>query len=359
MTIQSVKKSVGNRELIIETGRMAKQAHGAVTVQYGDTVVLATAVTAAPREGCDFFPLMVDYREKTYAAGRIPGGFFKREARPTERETLTSRLIDRPIRSLFHKDYFNDVNVSLMVLSTDKENPADIPAMIGASAALIVSKIPFDTAMSGVRVGLVDGNLVANPTFEQLAGSDLDLILAGTKDKIVMIEAGAKEVTEEKMTEAIQFGHKIIKEVVALQEELAKKVAPVKDKIEEIVVDEDILSKVTAAVKGEFEKVYVATLSKEQKEAALGKLFEEKVLAAFDQEAEGFDSKAVKSVFGKLEKSFVRELILSKGQRPDGRKERDIREITIETGVLPRTHGSSLYQRADAKLICNHLGYRR
>ena len=205
---ERLSRRIGTQEIIIETGRMAKQAHGAVTVQSGGTVILAAVVGARePKEGRDFFPLTVDYRERTYAAGRIPGGYFKREGRPTEKEILTSRLIDRPIRSLFHKDYYNEVQIAVTALSSDGENATDMLAMIGASAALMISEIPVDTPAGAVRVGQVEGKLVLNPTAAELEQSDLDLVLSGTQEKIVMIEAGALEISEEKMLEAIRFGH--------------------------------------------------------------------------------------------------------------------------------------------------------
>lgn len=351
MAIEKVTREIAGRTLTIETGRMARQAHGAVTVQYGDTVILAAAVGSQKvKEGQDFFPLMVDYRERTYAAGKIPGGFFKREGRPTEKEILTSRLIDRPVRSLFVKDYFKEVNITVTVLSVDGENATDIPAMIGASAALLISPIPFESTMGAVRVGLIEGQLVANPTLEQLTKSDLDLILAGTKEKIVMIEAGANEISEEQMFDAIKFGHSVIREIIALQEELRKKVGLAKDPIEKAVEPAEIVAKVQKAVQGEFEKIYVPN-RKEAVEDALNKLYTEKVLTQFDAAAEGFDEAPVKKAYEKIEKNYVREMILSKGKRPDGRAEREIRKITCEVGVLPRTHGSSLFTRGQTQSL--------
>lgn len=352
MKIEKVSCEIGGRTLTIETGRMAKQAHGAVTVRYGDTVVLAAVVALKePEEGKDFFPLTVDYRERTYAAGKIPGGFFKREGRPSEKEILTCRLTDRPLRSLFPKDYFNDVSVSLTVLSVDGENHSDIPAMIAASAALIISDIPFEDTMAAARVGLVNGEFVANPILKELEESDLDLVVAGTKDKVVMIEAGAKQISEEKMFEAIQYGHKLIKEVVDVIEELRKKAGKTKRTVTKVETPREIEAKVKEAVKGEFEKIFVPSLKEEQGEAG-ERLFKEKVLAKFDVEAEGFDEVLVKRIFEECEKNYVRELILGKGKRPDGRGERDIRQITCEIGLLPRTHGSALFTRGQTQSLC-------
>lgn len=351
MTMQRVSREIAGRTLTMETGRMAKQANGAVLLQYGETVVLSAAVAKSePDPSKDFFPLMVDYREKTYAAGKIPGGFFKREGRPTEKEVLTSRLTDRPIRSLFPDEFKNEVNITVTVVAVDGENPSDIPSMTAASASLVVSDIPFPSPMAGVRVGLVDGNFVAYPTFEEMQTSDLDLILAGTKEKIVMIEAGAKEISEEKMTEAIKFGHEVIKQIVELQEELAGKVNKAKMEIVQPEVPADIVEKVKAAVAGEFEKIFVPSLKQDQS-VATKKLFEEKVLPQFDQDAEDFNAGLVKSVFGDLEKKYVRELVLGEGKRPDGRQERDIRQITCEVGVLPRVHGSALFTRGQTQSL--------
>ncbi len=351
MSIQKISRLIGSKQLIIETGRMAKQAHGSVTVQYGDTVILATAVAAPEiKEGQDFFPLTVDYRERTYAAGKIPGGFFKREGRPSEKEILTSRLIDRPIRSLFNKDYLNEVAVSVIVLSVDGENSTEIPSMIGCAAALLISDIPFDVKMAAVRVGLVDGEWVANPTNAEMEKSDVDLVLAGTSDRVVMIEAGAKEVTEEKMMDGIKFGQRILGEVAQLLEELVRVAGKTKKPIAKVVRCEDVANKVKAAVKGEFEKVFDLK-SKEEREAATVKLYTEKVLAQFDQTAPDFKKSAVKAAFDKYEKELVREMILGQGRRPDGRKEREIRQITCEVGVLPRTHGSALFTRGQTQSL--------
>ncbi len=351
MSVQKVTRLIGNKQLTIETGRIAKQAHGSVTVQYGDTVILAAAVAAPElKEGQDFFPLTVDYRERTYAAGKIPGGFFKREGRPSEKEILTSRLIDRPIRSLFNKDYLNEVAVTVVVLSIDGENPTEIPSMIASSAALLVSDIPFEARMAAVRVGLVDGEWVANPTHAELEESDVDLVLAGTHDRVVMIEAGAKEVTEEKMLEGIKFGQKVLGEVAELLEELVRAAGKQKKAVVKIVSPTEITDKVKAAAKGQFEKVF-SLGSKEEREEATSKLFTEKVLAAFDPTAPDFKKSAVKAAFDKYEKDFVREMILGQGRRPDGRKEREIRKITCEVGVLPRTHGSAVFTRGQTQSL--------
>ncbi|MFZ5802934.1 MAG: polyribonucleotide nucleotidyltransferase [Candidatus Omnitrophota bacterium] len=352
MSIEKISLDWGGRTLSIETGRMAKQAHGAVTVQYGDTVILATAVAKDEvDEGKDFFPLLVDYRERTYAAGKIPGGFFKREGKPSEREVLTARLIDRPIRSLFCKDYFNDVQIMVTVLSVDGENAPDVLSMLGASAALAVSDIPFDKIMGAVRIGLVDGQFVINPTFPQLEQSDLDLILAGTEEKIVMIEAGASEVSEEKMAQALEFGHQAIDGVIRMQKTLRDKVGKAKKPIAKVEHSKATADKVASAVQGGFEAIFNLP-TKEGREEATKKLYKEKVLTQFDAAAEGFKESDVKAVFDEFEKKYVREMILGQGRRPDGRGERDIRQITCELGLLPRTHGSALFTRGQTQSLC-------
>ena len=348
--IEKVSTQIGDREIIIETGRIARQAHGAVTVQCGGTVVLA-AVVAGPdkNEIRDFFPLTVDYRERTYAAGKIPGGFFKREGRPSEKEILTSRLIDRPLRPLFPEDYLNEVQISVTVLSIDGENPTEIFAMIAASTALMISDIPFETALGAVRVGLVDGNFIANPTRQELEKSVLDLVLAGTMEKVVMIEAGAKEISEEKMMEAIRFGHEAIKKTVQLQLEMKKVAGKAKKAVKKIEIPADIEKKIKDAVENEFEKAF-GLPNKEAQEEFFKKLYE-KALAQCDTKAEGFNEAIVKIVFSRIEYAKVRSVILSQGKRPDGRGERDIRKITCEIGVLPRTHGSSIFTRGQTQSL--------
>ncbi|MBP9866199.1 MAG: polyribonucleotide nucleotidyltransferase, partial [Candidatus Omnitrophica bacterium] len=349
--MHKVSCEIGGKTLTLETGRMAKQAHGSVLVSYGETVILAAAVAAPEiKPGQDFFPLTVDYRERTYAAGKIPGGFFKREGRPTEKEILTSRLIDRPIRSLFHKDFLNEVALTLVVVSSDCENDTDIPAMIGAAAALLISDIPFEANMAAVRVGLIEGEFVANPTFEQMHTSDLDLVLAGVGDKVVMIEAGAKEITEEKMMEAIKFGQGVMAQVSKLLADLAKVAGKPKKSIVPAETCDEVTNKVKAAVKGEFEKVFDLK-SKEAREAGIANLFKDKVLSQFDQEADDFCKLAVKAAYEKEEKKYVREMILGQDRRPDGRKEREIRPITCETSILPRTHGSALFTRGQTQSL--------
>jgi len=349
--MEKVARQIGNRQIVIETGRMAKQSHGSVTVQCGETVILATVVAARHvDEKKDFFPLTVDYRERTYAAGKIPGGYFKREGRPTEKEILTSRLIDRPIRPLFPEDYRNEVQVMVTVLSVDGENPTDILSMIGASTALIISDIPFERPVGAVRVGWLEGQWVINPSLADIETSDLDMVLAGTEDKVIMIEAGSREISEEKMMEAIRVGHEAIKQIIALQKELRQKAGKEKRPVVPTEIPKEIQTKVVSTVQGAFEKIFELG-SKEEREDAAKSLYE-KVLAQFDTAAPDFKERFVKMAFEKIEKERVREMILGQGKRPDGRGFRDIRKITCEVGVLPRTHGSALFTRGQTQSLC-------
>lgn len=348
--IEKVSSNINGREIIIETGHMARQAHGAVTVQCGGTVVMAAVVAAAdPTEIQDFFPLTVDYRERTYAAGKIPGGYFKRESKPTEKEVLTSRLIDRPLRPLFPEDYLNEVQITATVLSFDGENPTEVLAMIASSTALLISEIPFEVPLGAVRVGLVNGNFIINPTQQELDKSDLDLVLAGTSEKVVMIEAGAKELSEEKMFEAIKIGHEAIKKTVQLQMELKKKAGKPKKTVKPIEIPVEFEQKVQATAGNEFEKVF-GKPTKEEQETFLKGIYE-KVIAQFDIKAEGFSEILVKIAFSRLEYEKIRDYMLSTGKRADGRGERDIRPITCEIGILPRTHGSSLFTRGQTQSL--------
>jgi len=345
-----VEKKIGRETLSIETGKMARQADGSVCVQYGGTVVLATAVCAKePRQGIDFFPLTIEYQEKTYAAGRIPGGYFKREGRPTEKEILTARLTDRPIRPLFPEGFKNEVQVFAIVLSSDGENDSDVPAIIGASAALTISDIPFGGPIGAVRVALIDDKLVANPTFEELEKSVLNLVAVGLKDRIIMLEAGASEISEKQMLEAIEFSQAYIRETIELQEELQKKAG--KKKIEPglRVVSDELYEKVKGLSLADLEKVYSAP-AKEQKEDALA-ILSKNIIEKLKAEDEALEEVDIKNALAKVEKELIRKIILEKKQRVDGRKYEEIRPITCEVGVLPRTHGSGLFTRGQTQSL--------
>jgi len=334
---------------------MAKQADGAVVVRYGDTVVLVTAVSQPPRaEDVDFFPLTVDYREKTYAAGKFPGGFYKREGRPTTKEVLTMRLNDRPIRPLFPKEYRDEVQIMAAVLSADKQNDPDILTMVGASAALTLSSIPFQGPTGAVRVGMVSGEFVLNPTHAQLDESELNLVVAGTDEAIMMVEASAKELSEEEMLNAIEFGHRAIREIVALQCNLAEQCARSTQEVPASTLDQALYDQLAASVYDEL-KQRCQTPGKKANSEAIREL-RNRVIEERCTGEDGPEPSEIKKIFEMLEERAVRELILE-GTRPDGRAMDEIRPITCEVGVLPRTHGSALFTRGETQaLVVTTLG---
>ncbi len=342
---------IGGKELSIETGKIAKQADGAVMVQLGGTVVFSAAVSdkgeVSPEQ--DFFPLFVDYRERSYAAGKIPGGFFKRESRPSEREILVCRLADRSIRPLFPKDYLNEVNITSIVLSADAENNPDILSMISASAALTISEIPFQCPIGAVRIGYVDGNLIVNPTFDELEKSLLDLVVAGTKDNINMIEAGAQEVSETLMADAIEFAHKEIIKIVEMQEELRRLCGKEKLEVNPIMIPNDLVEKVRGIASGKFREVN-RIKDKIERKGAHEKLAEE-VFAAFSEEELEEKKPLIKRVLHDIEAEEVRRLIVRENVRPDGRAFDEIRPISCEVGILPRTHGTGLFTRGQTQCL--------
>ncbi len=340
------------RKLVLETGRMARQANGAVLATLGETAVLC-AVTAerAPRPGLDFFPLTVHYQEKTYAAGRIPGGFFKREARPSEKETLTSRLIDRPIRPLFAPGFKCETQVLATVLSHDMENDPDILAMIAASAALTISGVPFMGPIGGARVGEIDGNLVLNPTLEQMEASTLDLVVAGTQEGVLMVESEAQELSEERMLEAVMFGHKgfqpVIDLIIDLAEAAAKEAWPEPQKPDG---EEAMRSKLEDLVGGDLKSAY-AIVAKQDRQNAVGEAKDKAIAAIVAEEG---DEGLAKNVLKDLEKDIVRGAILDTKLRIDGRDTATVRPIVAEVGVLPRSHGSALFTRGETQglIVC-------
>lgn len=345
---------VGGRVLTLETGRMAKQASGAVFATYGDTAVLATATASPePREGIDFFPLTVDYEERLYSVGKIPGGFIKREGRPSEKAILSSRLIDRPIRPLFPKGYRNDVHIVATVLSVDQDNPPDVLAMNGASAALHLSHIPFLGPIGAVTVGLVDDEFVINPTVEQEEKSLLHLTVAGTKDAVMMVEAGAKEVPEEVILEAIMYGHSEIIKIVEFIEEFRQEALAQGLAVEK---QEPILQEISQELEEDVrafaqEKLLAAVQTKEKHER------EEKIQGVKDETLLHFaekypeETKDINTVLDTMLKEIVRKLITVDKIRPDGRALDEIRPITCEVGVLPRTHGSGLFTRGQTQVL--------
>src|SRR5215831_17905355 len=341
--------SISNKPLSIETGKLAKQADGAVIVRYGDSVVLVTACRAAtPREGIDFLPLTVDYREYTYASGRIPGGFFKREGKPAEKEVLTSRVIDRPIRPLFPSGWRYETQVIALVLSADGENDTDVLAITGASAALALSEIPFEKTIAGVRVGLVDGRYVINPTFEQRKNSKLDLVVAGSKDGLVMVEAGAKEVSEQQVVEALETAHAAIKQIVAAIDALAGDVGKRKLQVQKKEIGHDFYREVE-------EKVFVPLTEamrirgKLENYDRVDQVLDDLVASIPEGEVER--KLDAKSIFKDLKEKVLREEVLTHGVRLDGRKFDEVRAIWIETSVLPRTHGSAVFTRGETQAL--------
>ncbi|HHV72389.1 MAG TPA: polyribonucleotide nucleotidyltransferase [Clostridia bacterium] len=346
---QIFETTLGGRPISFQIGKHARQANGAVLVRYGDTVVLVTATASAePREGIDFFPLTVDYEERLYAVGKIPGGFIKREGRPSEKATLTARLIDRPIRPLFPKGFRNDVQVVATVLSVDRDNSPDIPALIGASVALCVSDIPFDGPISAVTIGLVDGEFIVNPTVKQEEVSLMHLTVAGTKDAILMVEAGAKEVSEETIVKAMTYAHSIIKENIEFQEQIIAKVGKEKMEIKLHTVPEEIEAAVREYATDILREAII-NAEKTAREAAI-KSVKDSTLEYF-REIFPDNIKDVKEVLDKIIKEQVRKMILEQNMRPDGRELNEIRPITCEVGVLPRPHGSALFTRGQTQVI--------
>jgi polyribonucleotide nucleotidyltransferase len=341
--------TVGHNTLRLETGRLAKQAHGSVIVRYGDSVVLVTACRAAhAREGIDFLPLTVDYREYTYASGRIPGGFFKREGKPTEKEVLTSRCIDRPTRPLFPAGWRYETQIIALVLSADQENDTDVLAITGASAALALSEIPFAKTIAGVRIGLVGGQYVVNPTFLQRKESKLDLVVAGSEDGLVMVEAGAKEVTEAQVVKALETAHAAIKEIVAGIDALAKEAGEKKMPVVKKEIGHDFYREVE-------EKVYVPLTEamrirgKLENYETVDQALKDLVASMPDGEVER--KTEAKAIFKELKEKVLREEVLTHGVRLDGRKFDEVRPIWIETGVLPRTHGSAVFTRGETQAL--------
>ncbi|BCU52166.1 polyribonucleotide nucleotidyltransferase [Staphylococcus auricularis] len=347
------KTELANRSLTIEIGQLAKQANGAALVRYGDTVVLSTAVASKePREG-DFFPLTVNYEEKMYAAGKIPGGFKKREGRPSDEATLTARLIDRPIRPLFPKGYKHDVQIMNTVLSADPDCSPEMAAMIGSSMALSVSDIPFQGPIAGVNVGFVDGKYVINPTVEQKEVSRLDLEVAGHKDAVNMVEAGASEITEQEMLDAIFFGHDEIKRLVQFQEEIVEHIQPEKQEFIPPEQDEALIDQVTKSTESKGLKEAVLTFDKQQRDENLDAL-KEVVAEEFVDEEDPDNEELIAEVYNILNdlvKEEVRRLIADEKIRPDGRKTDEIRPLDSEVGILPRAHGSGLFTRGQTQAL--------
>ena len=354
--MEKVEIDIDGKIISLEAGDLARQAGGTVVIRQGDTMVLVAATMAGkPREGIDFFPLTVDYREKTYAAGKIPGSFFRREARPGELETLICRLIDRPIRPLFPKEFKNETQVVAMVISHDGENPPDVNAITGASAALMISDIPFENPVAGARISRVDGKLIFNPNYEETAASDLNLIMAGTADGIVMVESGANEVSEDEMMEALDFGHERIKKVIGIQIKLRELLGKEKLAVEPKPVNEKLQSSINSKAAEKLDAACQIAGKHERGDAV--KQIQNDLCAELNPDEDAGIKGEIKDIFHDLEKTVVRNLVLDKQYRVDGRGLADVRPISIMTGYLPRVHGSAVFTRGETQaLVAATLG---
>ncbi len=353
--VTTVEAEIGGKQLILETGLMAKQANGAVVVRYGDTVVLSTAVSSkVERANVDFLPLTVDYQERAYAAGRIPGGFFKREGRQTEKEILTSRLIDRPIRPLFPEGYYFDTQIIASVLSIGEESSADLMGMVASSSALAISDIPFKGPIGAVRIGLVDGKYIINPGQKELETTRLNLVVAGTADAIMMVEGGANELTEDQMLEALETAHREIKKIVVLINELAAKVGKSKRQVKTVEIDKELAGQVAKLAMDRLLTAIVIP-DKMERQKTLDVILGEIKEKLKDEDPE--KNVQIAPIFFGLEKDEVRKIILEKNMRADGRKPDQIRPISSVVGMLPRTHGSALFTRGETQaLVVTTLG---
>jgi polyribonucleotide nucleotidyltransferase len=341
---------IGGRILSLETGKIAKQANGSIWIQYADTVALVAVVASKEpiEEDKGFVPLQVDYREKAYAAGKIPGGFFKREGRPSEKETLSARLIDRPIRSLFNKDFRFETQIYVTVLSSDQENDADTLGIIGASAALLVSDVPFDTPIGAVRVGKINGQLILNPTFKQLQESVMEIIVAASADFIIMVEGEASEISDNELIEALEFAHKHIKEIIPIIEELARNAVKPKLPLNPIEIKSDLIEKVR-----KFAVPYIKEAITIKEKLARHSLADNAVTTIVQTLSNEYpdDEIVIRNIFAELERELMREKIINERARIDDRSMTDIRSITGEIGILPRTHGSALFTRGETQSL--------
>src|SRR5216684_1752405 len=345
-----VTVEVGGRTLTLETGKIAKQANGAIVARYGDTVVLTTACMASQVNDRDFLPLTVDYRENTYSAGKIPGGFFKREGRPSEKEILTSRLIDRPLRPLFPEAWRNETQIVSMVLSADSDNDPDVIAVTGASAACYCSDLPFEKPIAAVRVGLLDGQLVANPTVADQKKSLLNIVIAGTEEAIVMVESGALEVSEEAVVDALEFGHAQIKKIVGAIKELYKQINPTKVVVPPLPFDEGLYKEIAKKYGDRLHDAIDTQKHPKKDSYHLVDALKDEIVSAIPEDDEEKRALA-KRAFERLREEYFRDDILNKRRRPDGRAFDQIRQITCEVGLLPRVHGSALFTRGETQAL--------
>ncbi|MBI5193096.1 MAG: polyribonucleotide nucleotidyltransferase [Nitrospirae bacterium] len=351
MMIHKIETEIGGKKITFETGWMAKQADGAVVARYEDTVVLSTAVAGKkPREGIDFLPLTVDHQEKFYSVGRIPGSFFRREGRPTERETLRSRLIDRPIRPLFPEGYYNDTQIISSVLSADFSYTSDLLGIMASSAALYISQIPYDNPLGAVRIGLINGQFVINPGFNELESSELNLVVAGTRDAVMMVEGAAKLVHEDTILDGISLAHREMQKLIDAQIELRRLAGKEKIQIAVPALDEELLSSVERLC---LDKVLDALVipNKSERQTTLDLILGDVLSQINPVGEEGDKSRDIRIIFHHIEKREMRNMVLFKGKRADGRGTTDIRQITCEVGILPRTHGSALFTRGETQSL--------
>ena len=356
--VKNYRTKLGDKEIIIETGKLAGQAGGAVTVQMGDSVVFSAATMGGIREGLDFFPLTVDYEERMYAGGRIPGSFFRREGRPTSEAVLTARMTDRPIRPLFPEGMRNEVQLILMSISADEENPLDILCINAASASLMISDIPWAGPVGAVRIGYINDELVVNPTFSEMEGSKLDLVVAGTKDAIAMVEAGANEVSEQVMIEALELAQKSIQPIIEIQEQMAREIGKEKREVELVSQDESLVEKIKAKISDQMLEIVNQPYTKENlyggisdlKNAVIEEMTADQVETLTESELKA-QKKAIASAFEDAEKEIIRDRIIAERKRPDGRGPEDIRDIWCEVDVSPRAHGSGLFTRGETQVL--------
>lgn len=352
MTVARYTGRVGQQEIIFEIGQFAQQAGGAVMVRAGDSQLLVTAtMNKTAREGIDFFPLSVDFEERMYAVGRIPGSFFRREGRPGERAILIARVTDRPLRPLFPKDLRNEVQVIVTPMSHDQENDLDMLSINGASAALMVSDVPWDGPVGAVRIGLIDGELVVNPTISQMASSDLDLRVAATSDAIIMVECSANEVPEETVLKALELAAESVQEVIALQHQMAQEIGKPKAEYKPAIVHEELQAQVEARVRGDIATIMRSKFDKDNRNEALDELRENVVAEYESLEDVAIDMKEVRDAISNTVKAQTRRQIIEEGVRPDGRQYTEIRPLSASVDLLPRVHGSGLFQRGETQVM--------
>lgn len=352
------RTKLGDKDIIFETGKLAGQAGGAVTIRQGDSLIFSAATLGSVREGLDFFPLTVNYEERMYAGGRIPGSFFRREGRPRGEAILTARMTDRPIRPLFPDGMRNEVQIMLMSLSADKENPLDILCINAASAALMISDIPWDGPVGAVRIGYVNDELIVNPTFTELEESTLDLTVAGTKEAVLMVECGADEVSEQVMVEALELAHKSIQPIIEIQEQMARELGKEKREVERVVTEDSLIDEVMAKAKDRLQEILEKPYTKENLYGGISDLKDAIIEEMTADEADDLDKdalkerkKAVGRAFESVEKTLIRERILAKRKRPDGRNPKDIRDVWCEINISPRAHGSGLFTRGETQVL--------